>query len=249
MDTQSSPERPADDSDTMTPLIEVAEVAPEAADGDQLPEAEAGASPGYRTDGGAHPRPKAARYLPGMGWAATEAITRHGALQSPGELTALLSLVEGTEAMVILEIGTFAGGSAWAFSRVPTVHHIVTVDEAPRAEAAEVLAGLPCRVTQVLGNTRLPQATRAVVSALDGFSPDLVFIDGDHLYGSARHDWETYAPMVKRGGLVVLHDTQGYPNNPTVQVPRLWAELRTSYRTTEFVDTPGGPAGTGIVWL
>lgn len=249
MDTQSSAEQSANTETTPDSPIEAIATDDGATDPGQLAEAGPGAGPGFRADGTSGPRPTVARYLPGYGWAATEAITRHGALQSPGELTALLSLIGDTEAKVILEIGTFTGGSAWAFARVSSVRLIVTVDEAPRAEAAEVLDGLPCRATQVLGNTRLPRTTAAVLTALDGFQPDVIFIDGDHLYESARHDWDTYAHRVRRGGLVVLHDTQGYPGNPAVQVPRLWAEIRQSYRTTEFVDTPGGPAGTGIVWL
>lgn len=246
---QSSPEQPTSDNPAPDSPNEAIATNTDSTGTGQLPEAEAEAGPGFRTDDTSPSGMRGSRYLPGMQWAAHEAIANHGALQSPGELTALLSLLEGMGPKVILEIGTFNAGSAWALARVPSVRHIVTVDEAPRPEAAEVLAGLPCRATQVLGNTRLPQTTRAVAAALEGYRPNVVFIDGGHLYATARHDWDCYASMVTPGGLAVLHDTQGYPGNPTVQVPDLWAELREHYRTTEFVDTPGGPAGTGIVWL
>lgn len=189
------------------------------------------------------------RYLPGMGWAANEAIDRHQALHSRGELTAMLSILEVAEPHVILEIGTWAGGSAWALSRVPTVNLIVTVDVDPRPEAAAVLASLPCRAVQVHGDSTHPNTVQLVTQALDGFAPDVVFIDGAHDFAHASADWETYASMANPGGLVVVHDTQGYPGNDTVQVPQLWAHLRNHYRATELIDTPGGPAGTGIVWL
>lgn len=189
------------------------------------------------------------RYLPGMGWAANEAIDHHRALHNRGELAALLSILEVAEPHIILEIGTWAGGSAWAFSRIPTVNHIVTVDERPQPEAAEMLASLPCRATQILGDSRAAPTVAAVERALENFRPDVVFIDGGHEYHTARFDYVTYGSMVAAGGLVVLHDTQGYPGNDTVQVPQLWAELRNAHRATELVDLVGGPGGTGVLWF
>jgi cephalosporin hydroxylase len=182
-------------------------------------------------------------------WLAQLAITRHGALANPGELATLLSILYYSAPRVILEIGTYQGGSAWAFGRLPSVSHIVTVDTAPQPEAAERLLSLPCRTSQVVADSTNPNTIHQVRAALDAFPPDVLFIDGDHLYKSARRDFDLYSPLVGSGGLIVLHDTQGYPNNPAVEVPHLWAELRQTYRTTELVDKPGGPGGTGIIWL
>lgn len=197
-----------------------------------------------------HSEPPASRvYAPGYLWAADQAVNHHQALQAEGELAVVLSLLHCTDPHVILEIGTWAGGSAWAWSRIPTVQHIVTVDLGPREEAAVRLAELPCRADLVVGDSGHPDTVRRVTTFLDGYAPDVLVIDGAHEYTRARRDWDTYMPMVKAGGLVILHDTQGYPGNDTVQVPQLWAEVRGSYRSAEVVTTPGGPAGTGIVWL
>ena len=35
---------------------------------------------------------------------------------------------------------------------------------------------------------------------------DLLFIDGDHQYGSVLADWLLYSPLVRPGGLVAFHD-------------------------------------------
>jgi len=40
--------------------------------------------------------------------------------------------------------------------------------------------------------------------AADGI--DLLFIDGDHQYGSVLTDWLLYSPLVKPGGIVAFHD-------------------------------------------
>jgi cephalosporin hydroxylase len=189
------------------------------------------------------------RYLPGYGWAANEAIDHHGALQNRGELTTLLALLDAHAPRVVLEIGTWAGGSAWAWSRVPSVHLIVTVDVEPRPEAAEVLASLPCRAAQVVGDSTHPNTVQLVTKALEGYRPDVVVIDAAHDFVHASADFETYATMAVVGGLIVVHDTQGYPDNDTVQVPQLWAHIQRHYRTTELVDLRGGPGGTGIVWI
>lgn len=189
-----------------------------------------------------------ARYLP---WRqlARNAIDRHQALHNPGELTALLAVLDALRPRVILEIGTWAGGSAWAWSQLHSVDKIVTVDLDAQPQAAHRLDNLSCPVIPVKGNSRHQQTYDAVLAALGGSTVDVLVIDGGHDYDTARSDWDTYSTLVPPTGLAVLHDTQGYPGNPTVQVPQLWDEIRSSYPVTELVDHPGGPGGTGIVWL
>lgn len=182
-------------------------------------------------------------------WVAQQAIDNHQALHNPGELAVLVRMMDTHLPKTILEIGTWAGGSAWAWSRIRSVEHIVTVDVSPQPAAAARLASLPCKVTQVTGISAYPETRRRVLEALDGTAPEIVVIDGGHTYQEARADWNAYGTMVAVGGMVVFHDTQGYPGNDTVQVPQLWAEIRGAYRTTELVDMPGGPGGTGIVWM
>lgn len=37
---------------------------------------------------------------------------------------------------------------------------------------------------------------------------EFVFIDGDHSYEGLRKDWEAWAPLIARGGMVALHDSR-----------------------------------------
>lgn len=184
-----------------------------------------------------------------MTWVANEAVTRHHALHNPGELAILLALLESAGPHSLLEIGTWAGGAAWAFSRVGSIRHIVTVDAAPQPEAAATVLGLPCQGTLIVGDSGAPDTTAHVARALGGEDADVLVIDGAHDYESARRDFDLYARMVRPGGLVVIHDTQGHPDSDRVEVPKLWGEVRLTHRTTELVSRPGGPCGTGIVWL
>ena len=61
---------------------------------------------------------------------------------------------------------------------------------------------------------------------------DLLFIDGDHSYKGVKTDWELFAPLVKKFGIVVFHDTMWeLQPDPAWQrsdmgVPRFVDELR-----------------------
>ena len=56
---------------------------------------------------------------------------------------------------------------------------------------------------------------------------DLAFIDGDHRYECAKRDHELYAPLVKSGRPILLHDIADTPfyRGLQVNVVQLWNEL------------------------
>lgn len=193
--------------------------------------------------------PFKSRYMLDPGWIAREAIDHQGCLASPGELTVLLSMIESAGIETVLEIGTYAGGSAWAFSRIATVDRIITIDVDPQPGADVALASLPCPVTQIVGDSRSPDTVKVVRDQLGGNQPELLFIDGAHDYMAARSDWVTYSPLVASGGMVVFHDSQPGPNSTGMGVPKLFGELADSYRSTRIADNLLGPNGTGILWV
>ena len=51
---------------------------------------------------------------------------------------------------------------------------------------------------------------------------DWLFIDGDHSYEAAKTDFENYAPLMNKNGIVVLHDIVGH----MFGVKKLWNEIK-----------------------
>lgn len=60
----------------------------------------------------------------------------------------------------------------------------------------------------------------AVIRFNDG-AVDILHIDGGHDYESVKRDFETWLPKVRRGGVILMHDTRSFPND----VGRFYQEL------------------------
>lgn len=179
---------------------------------------------------------------------ADEAIVTRNALQERTELACLLAILEGEAPETIIEIGTWAAGLTWALMQLPTVCHVITVDLGlqPGPHTDEVIK---TRGVYYVQGDSTSQATCALVAGLlppDG--AEVLVIDGGHDLKTVQADWMNYVPMVASRGVIVMHDTQGYPGPAIVEVPEYWAKVRRNYRSLELVATPGGPGGTGILW-
>jgi hypothetical protein len=108
--------------------------------------------------------------------------------------------------------------------------------------------GSPCRVPPIAGNSLDPTVRAQVENLLDGEPVDLLFIDGGHRVERARADFESYALLVRPGGIIASHDIAPRQPFPANQVQHLWAELRTRFTVEECVDRPEqGGYGIGIV--
>lgn len=179
---------------------------------------------------------------------AYQAVVNERAVQNQRELTVALSLASMFSPVIYLEIGTYAGGTAWAFGHLPSVDLMMCIDSGPEPDAAGRLANLPAEAHLIQSQSEEYGTLARVKSILDHRGVDLLFIDGSHDYESVRSDWELYRPLVRPGGLVMFHDTQPHHDRPEVEVHRLWAQLEADYQTVEIVGEPGTWAGIGVVF-
>jgi predicted O-methyltransferase YrrM len=178
------------------------------------------------------------------------AIRRHRALQKPLELYSYLRFLRPRGLVRCLDIGTLWGGTFFAHAAVTAPQgHLIAVDAFPR-ESADLmtarcwaLARPSQRVTCIWRDSHAGETAAAVAAALDGTPLDLLFLDGDHILEGATRDYELYAPLVRPGGLIALHDIAA-PRD--AGVPALWRTLRGSHAGVEFIDRKHAPHGLGI---
>lgn len=179
---------------------------------------------------------------------AHHAVEHHRAIQHSGELAFLLTVADTAQVKTVLEIGCFAGGTAWAFAQLPSVDRVITVDRDPQAEAYPTIAALAPKAVMVKGESEAAATMAEVRQLLDGTPPDLLFIDASHDLQSVNRDWMNYHPMVRVGGLVALHDVEVHAGRPDVEVHLLWEHIRSAYPSVKITASPGEWAGIGIIW-
>lgn len=162
----------------------------------------------------------------------------------------------------ICEIGTSAGGTLYLLTRVGAPDAlVVSIDlSIPRHTAAlrSRFARPGQRLVSIAGDSHSEETAAKLERVLAGEQLDALFIDGDHSYEGVRADFERYAPLVRGGGIVALHDVnedfrtrRGF-ETPSIsgEVPRFWRELKERYRTEELIADPEQDGyGIGLVYV
>jgi len=184
----------------------------------------------------------------------SELVARAGdalfANQKLAEIVPFLEFVRGHAPAAVLEIGVAGGGTNLLLSHVhPNVAFVGAIDLYVRNKAQlSYFAPSGQERLYLDASSYDPQTVRAVSAALGERKLDLLFIDGDHSYDGARRDFEAYAPLVSRGGIIAFHDivpdevtrTGRFTGNWVGEVPALWEDIKRSYPGwREFVADPG----------
>jgi predicted O-methyltransferase YrrM len=173
-------------------------------------------------------------------------------LQHEAEFAVLLALYRALDPARVLEIGTYHGGTLYhwlknshAFTSIVSVDsYAVGVDNRdlyPEWNTESV------DLTVLVGDSH----AAVTVEAVKVLGPyDFVFIDAGHYYKEVKADWELYRPMVRSGGILCLHDILTHPVWPSIEVGRLWDEIKEDHLTFEIVaDRNAEWGGIGVVML
>jgi cephalosporin hydroxylase len=183
------------------------------------------------------------------------------ASQVPAELTALGEILAARRPECALEIGTGNGGTLLFLTRVASPQAtIVSVDlpggrfgggyGSTRAWLYKRFARRRQRLQLLQGDSHNREILGKVRAILRGRDLDYVFIDGDHTYEGVKQDFELYAPLVRKGGVIALHDIAEHAPTSGCEVSRLWNEVKQQYRHAEIIsDRQQGWAGIGVLYV
>ena len=100
-------------------------------------------------------------------------------------------------------------------------------------------------ITCIWDDSHAERTAAQVGVALNGKLLDLLFLDGDHSLQGVTRDFDMYAPLVREGGVIALHDIKGDVPVGT-GIPALWRSLQDRFESVEIVDDHRPPRGLGI---
>jgi predicted O-methyltransferase YrrM len=166
-------------------------------------------------------------------------------LQQEQEFTHLLQLYQERQPHHTLEIGVLLGGTLYHWLRhAPPDATIVALDE--NHVAIDEYEDWPTQAAlhTITGDSHHHTTIQAVAQ----WAPyDWIFIDADHHEQDVRADWVNYGLALSApGATIALHDIRPL-GDPTIQVDRLWDELRLTYDDTLEIDHGGH--GIGVITM
>lgn len=172
---------------------------------------------------------------------ARKAIDEFGALQDEWELATVLELVRLHQVTTIVEIGSYTGGSLWAWRQIVPHVYGVTLEYHPHMFHSH-------GASMVYGDSTTQDTRTRLVRALDGRVVDMVFIDGGHDYPTASEDFRWANTLVEKG-LIGLHDINlhlRYPSDDFIGPRRIWDENKDLFPTYEISNKDMEDPGVGI---
>jgi predicted O-methyltransferase YrrM len=182
--------------------------------------------------------------------------------QKADEMIPLLKLLAQKQPKYICEIGSASGGTLFLLAqmcRSDAVCFSIDLQLSFQRAAVYRRFGRPSQKIRIIrGDSASSTTQRRFRRLLNNGALDLLFIDGDHAYEGVKADFDAYAPLVKEGGLIALHDVvedhkarHGIDTDKfSGGVPAFWKELKNEFRTKEFIADPDQNGyGIGLVYV
>jgi predicted O-methyltransferase YrrM len=187
-------------------------------------------------------------------------------MQFESEFLQLLKILKDMNVQNILEIGTARGGTLFCFCKVlPTNSCIISIDlpfyGIPKYEKYDnLILNVINRFKKTSQELHLIRSSShseetliKVKEILKQRELDFLFIDGDHSYEGTKMDFDMYSPLVKKGGIIAIHDIapKGNIKKYTGYTPIFWKELKEcqKYKYMEIIENPNQDrAGIGIIF-
>lgn len=179
--------------------------------------------------------------------------------QDPIEIREMAKLVSSIKPKVIVEIGTYKGGTLFIWTRTnPQAELVVSIDlpggqygggyDASREKLYKLFAHNRPQTEMkfIRGNSHLRETAEKLKEILNGRMIDFLYIDADHTYTGVKTDFELYSPLVARGGIIGFHDIRNMKSNH--QVKDFWAEVKLRFEYREILG-PETKTGNGVLFI
>jgi cephalosporin hydroxylase len=182
--------------------------------------------------------------------------------QVPYEFRRFAEIVAKLKPKFAMEIGTLYGGTLFVITRLAdSTATIVSVDmpggkfgggySRLRVPLYRCFPTHQQKLHLVRADSHHSDTLLKVRQLLNGHALDLLFIDGDHSYEGVKADFEQYAPLVRKGGVIALHDIAENTTNKfkkDCKVSEFWREVRLRFQYEEIIENPfQGWAGIGVL--
>ncbi|MBU0605093.1 MAG: class I SAM-dependent methyltransferase [Candidatus Omnitrophica bacterium] len=183
-------------------------------------------------------------------------------LQNRLEIARLAGIVKDKKPGTILEIGTAGGGTLALFCHAARQEtHVISIDlpygtfgggyPVWKRPLYKAFAGNGQKLQLLQEDSHDEETLFKVKKTLSGRPVDFLFIDGDHTYKGVKKDFELYAALVPKGGIIALHDIVPHSPLSGCDVIRFWKEIKVNYRYIEIIDGDGqsGFGGIGVLYV
>lgn len=157
-------------------------------------------------------------------------------IKCPLDLWVYQEIIAAQRPDVIIETGTYAGGSALFLAQMCELvgnGRIVTID----IEANEKRPQYP-RIHYIQGDSTNPATVRQVRETIASGESVLVILDSDHSKSHVLRELELYNPLVTSGSYLIVEDTHfnGHPIRPEHGPGPMEAVTEFLQHTSRFVE-------------
>lgn len=149
----------------------------------------------------------------------------------------------------VVEIGVYQGGTLYQWIKhAPHATRIIAIDPIQPAKTVEQWFSW-CDFQVNL--TPIEKPSHQALDWVKEHFPviDFLFIDGDHSYEGAKQDFLNYAPLVRPGGIIALHDINPVPPDGPwkTEMWKVWTEIRQAGYLVRELNAAPDIYGIGVV--
>ncbi|MBK8551398.1 MAG: class I SAM-dependent methyltransferase [Ignavibacteria bacterium] len=180
--------------------------------------------------------------------------------QINSELKELSEKIKMHNPKVIVEIGTWNGGTFFVWSRIfPEAKKLISIDlpdgeygggyDVRRIKFFREFISDRSNTHQhfIRGDSKSADTVAKLKEILQDERIDFLYIDGDHTYSGIKKDFEIYKQFMSENGLIGFHDINTFREGYGVH--KFWNEIKSGYRHEEFITPGSSIMGNGLLYI